>query len=40
MEDEEVFRYIHRLALGLLKQGVFTAFASDAPSNGLYDPNA
>jgi (1->4)-alpha-D-glucan 1-alpha-D-glucosylmutase len=39
MEDEEVFRYIHGLVLGLLKEGNIDGLRIDH-IDGLYDPTA
>ncbi|MFP5261119.1 MAG: malto-oligosyltrehalose synthase [Blastocatellia bacterium] len=39
MEDEEVFRHVHRLVLGLLKEGKIDGLRIDH-IDGLYDPAA
>lgn len=39
MEDEEVFRYVHRLALSLLREGKIDGLRIDH-IDGLYDPTA
>jgi (1->4)-alpha-D-glucan 1-alpha-D-glucosylmutase len=39
MEDDETFQYVHKLALGMLREGNFTGIRIDHV-DGLYDPTA